>query len=146
LLDDLASIARRCQLAYSAKSFSPQTAARQLVELVRVARAHRAAHRRGRHNRPGSALDRAATAGDLLAVKVLAQLAAPLMPSFAARLWSALGCAGEPKWDALAALPEGQRVTEPQLFFEPLPADLPVLAMAADRQAVSSAGGRDAHD
>ena len=76
---------------YEPKTFSLQRAARGLAELVRAARRFGAAESgwlrveaRGEERRTGVALE-------LLAAKQLAVLAGPLMPSFAAALWRALG-------------------------------------------------------
>ncbi len=76
---------------YEPRTFSLQQAARGLSELVRAARRFAAAESgwlrvegRAEERRTGLALE-------LLAAKQLAVLAAPLMPTFAAALWRALG-------------------------------------------------------
>ena len=100
--------------AYEPKTFSLQRAARGLSELVRAARRFGAAESgwlrveaRGEERRTGVALE-------LLAAKQLAVLAGPLMPTFAAALWRALGfitpfsaqrLEERPEW-----VPGGQRI------------------------------------
>lgn len=100
--------------AFEPKTFSLQRAARGLVELVRAARRFGAAESgwlrveaRGEERRTGVALE-------LLAAKQLAVLAGPLMPTFAAALWRALGYSTpfsaqrfeeRPEW-----VPGGQRI------------------------------------
>ncbi len=58
---------------------------------------------------------------ELAAVRTLAVMVAPLMPSFAARLWEALGCGGEPRWsDDLELLPAGQPLALEALAARPI--------------------------
>jgi len=101
-------------IAYSAANFSPQRATRLMSELVRMARRFGAAEEhwagvpeRGEERRTGIALE-------ALAAKLLAILAAPVMPRFAERLWKQLGYGGKveagtweekPDW-----LPAGQKI------------------------------------
>jgi methionyl-tRNA synthetase len=77
--------------AYEAATFSPQRAARTLCELVREARRFGKAQLMWKRVATRSEERRTALALEVLAVKQLALLAAPIMPVFAARLWHNLG-------------------------------------------------------
>jgi methionyl-tRNA synthetase len=77
--------------AYEAATFSPQRAVRTLCELVREARRFGKAQLAWRRVATRSEERRTAAALELLAVKQLALLAAPILPLFAARLWRNLG-------------------------------------------------------
>lgn len=102
--------------AYGAESWSPQRAVRALDEVVREARRfgsgqvhwRRAAETKGEERRTAVALE-------LLAAKVLALAAAPVMPEAAERLWRGLGYAegpGSGSWQAaLEWVPAGQDVS-----------------------------------
>jgi methionyl-tRNA synthetase len=98
--------------AYEAETFSPQKAVRSIAELVRSAR------RFGKEEEhlariPGRFEEwRTAVALELAAARLLALLAAPLMPGFARELWLSLGEAGEPaSWpDVPALVPAGTEV------------------------------------
>jgi methionyl-tRNA synthetase len=79
--------------AYDARSHSPQRAVRVLGELVREARRFGKAEESWRRVAARGEERRTALALELLAAKVLAQLAAPILPDFAARLWGDLGFA-----------------------------------------------------
>jgi methionyl-tRNA synthetase len=121
----LATLAEDGLDAYTAERFSPPRAARTLRELVTRAREFAAAGARAALTRPGSPEVLAGVAAEAQAAKLLAQLAFPIMPEFAGRLWSALGGEGPVRLDDLAPLPEGTPVGAPGTpFFEPLPADL----------------------
>jgi methionyl-tRNA synthetase len=78
-------------IAYSAETFSPQQATRACCEVVRLARRFgRSEH----HWRlvPGREQRRATSVGlELLAAKVLAVISAPVVPTFAGKLWRSLG-------------------------------------------------------
>ncbi|HEX9736564.1 MAG TPA: class I tRNA ligase family protein [Thermoanaerobaculia bacterium] len=102
--------------AYEAATFSPQRLTRLLSELVRTARRFgkaedcwRLVPQRGQERRTGLALE-------LLAAKVLAILASPVMPDFAARLWRGLGYEQPLRpgsWEPSPAwVPVGQRLGE----------------------------------
>ncbi len=104
--------------AMAPESFSPQQAAHLASELVRAARRFGKAENhwlgvpeRSQERRTGLALE-------LLAAKLLALIAAPLMPGFAGRLWKDLGHP-EPgpapgAWAArMEWVPEGQTVATP---------------------------------
>jgi methionyl-tRNA synthetase len=88
----LESLLAEAAEAYEAAGFSPQRATRVMAELVREARRFgrgelhwdRSADVKGEERRTALALE-------ALAAKVLALVAAPVMPEAAARLWRALG-------------------------------------------------------
>ncbi len=124
----LGRLGQDCLHAYSAPAFSPQRAARLLRELVRLARHHAAGERRTLTWRSTSEDATAAMALQLMAAKTLAQLAAPLMPEFAASLWQTLGYSGEPRWDGITPLPAGQPVGLAPTWFKRLPANLAITA------------------
>jgi methionyl-tRNA synthetase len=124
--------------AYAAAGFSPQRATRVMGEIVREARRFghgelhwdRSADTRSQERRTALALQ-------ALAAKVLALVAAPVMPETAARLWRSLGLGsagpGPGAWDhALRWVPAGSDVSG---LAEPL---FPGLAAALDELA---AGG-----
>jgi methionyl-tRNA synthetase len=87
----LSDIVRNAGAGYSAKEFSTQRVARLLLELVREARffGHSESHWKRVSDRR-STRDTAISL-ELLAAKILALLAAPIMPGFSARLWQDLG-------------------------------------------------------
>lgn len=100
--------------AYEAATFSPQRLTRLLSELVRTARRFgktedcwRQVPERSQERRTGLALE-------LLAAKVLAILASPVMPDFAACLWRGLGYEqplGRGSWEPSPSwVPAGQRL------------------------------------
>jgi methionyl-tRNA synthetase len=121
----LATLAGDCLAAYGIDQFSPRRAARCLRELVARAAEFAAGQQRCLATSGSLAQRRTAVAAEAQAVKLLAQLSAPLMPGFAAALWRALGMDGMPAWDDLAVLPEGQVARMVSgAFFQPLPADL----------------------
>jgi methionyl-tRNA synthetase len=78
-------------VAYEARTFSPQLAARTLSELVRTARRFGKAEEGWRRVSGRSEERRTGLALELLAAKQLAVLAAPLLPQFAAQVWRELG-------------------------------------------------------
>lgn len=110
----LRELAAEVAAAYDPRTFSLQGVTRALAELVRTARRFARAEEgwrrvssRGEERRTGIALE-------LLAAKLLALGAYPLMPGFAARLWSDLGYE-EPiaaqRWEERPSwVPAGQRV------------------------------------
>ncbi len=118
-LDLLGRIAEDCLLAYGAAEFSPRRATRLLCELVRCARDFAAGQQRTRDARPGAAL-----AAEAAAARTLAQLAHPVMPEFAAHLWTALGEHGTPQWDGVRPPTAGRAVEARPSFFQPLPVDI----------------------
>lgn len=122
-LADLADLARQCLAAYSAAGFSPRTATRVLVDVVRRATEFAAGQSRLRAFGPSAASD-AAVAAETAAARTLAQLAWPVMPDFAERLWHALGETGSPRWDGVRPVAPGRRPARTTPFFRPLPADL----------------------
>lgn len=112
--DALRGLIGQVELAYSAETFSPQQATRACCEVVRLASrfARSECHWRvipGRELRRSTSL-----ALELLAVKVLAITCAPVMPTFAAKLWRALGYTrpvSEMRWErALDSLPVGMEL------------------------------------
>lgn len=118
-LDLLGRMAEECLRAYSSEEFSPRRATRLLCELVRCARDFAAAQARIRSIAPAAAL-----AVEAAAARTLAQLAHPVMPEFAAHLWSALGEQGTPRWDGVRPPAAGLPVEARPCFFRPLPADI----------------------
>lgn len=87
----LRDLSAEAAAAYEAAGFSPQAATRALASLVREARRFGQGEKhwqgvatRTEENRTGIALE-------VLAVKVLGQIAAPILPEMAERLWRALG-------------------------------------------------------
>ena len=107
----LRELVEQAEIAYAAETFSPQLATRACCEIVRLAR------RFGKSEDhwdavPGRAERRATSiALELLAAKVLAVIASPVMPGFAAKLWSSLGYQSpisRSQWDSiLNAVPAG---------------------------------------
>jgi methionyl-tRNA synthetase len=107
--------------AYEPRTFSPQQAVRAAIELVRSARRFGRAEenwnrvpKRGEERRTGISLE-------LLAVKALALIMAPIMPELAARLWRELGYAtpetdfhweDRPTW-----VPAGHQVSLGGIYF-----------------------------
>jgi methionyl-tRNA synthetase len=100
--------------AYEARTFSPQRASRVLCEVVREARrfgkseeSWRRVPVRAEERRTGAALE-------LLAAKVLAVLASPIMPKFAVQLWQGLGYETpltDQRWEETPAwVPAGQQI------------------------------------
>jgi methionyl-tRNA synthetase len=77
--------------AYNAETFSPQKATRVLCELVRMASSF--GQSEAALSKFGTKKEerRTAIALEFAAVKILALLAAPLMPEFALSLWNYLG-------------------------------------------------------
>ncbi|MDH6575017.1 class I tRNA ligase family protein [Kitasatospora sp. MAP5-34] len=113
-------IAEDCLLAYSAASFSPRRATRILCELVRCAQDFAAGQTRTRE--AGSTTT--ALAYEAAAARTLAQLAYPVMPEFAERLWTSLGEEGSPRWDGVQLPTPGRPVETRTRFFEALPANI----------------------
>ncbi|WP_243707350.1 hypothetical protein [Micromonospora sp. KC606] len=87
-----------------------------LAEVVRLGADHAGAHARLFADAPGSHEAAAALAVQVGAVRLLAQLAAPIMPDFATRLWQALGEEGEPRWDGTVAIRHVRRVGTPPVL------------------------------
>lgn len=127
-VDALGRIADECMRAYSAAEFSPARACRLLAELVRLGADHAGGHALLHADAPGSAEAAASLAAQLTAARALAQLAAPVMPDFAGRLWRALGEEGEPRWDGVRPVPPQRRVGTPPT----LPAVPPQAASIGD--------------
>ncbi|MFE0803659.1 methionine--tRNA ligase [Streptomyces sp. NPDC058812] len=130
-LTELAGLADRGDRAYRADGFSPRLATRVLCDIVSGARDFSAAQSRLYASRPGSPEAAAALAAEVAAAHVLAQLAHPVMPEFAERLWQALGCQGTPVRRSAELLPAGQRTSAGPTFFTALPADLEVKVMGS---------------
>lgn len=118
----LASLAADCLRSYEADGYSACQSARSLSELVTRARDFTAAQSRNLAPRPGTSTQfrSSAIAAEAAAARLLAQLAAPIMPSFSRSLWAALGEHGEPVWDGVRA-PALDRVKPPcEPFFVPV--------------------------
>lgn len=83
----LVELTAQAAAAYEIETFSPQRVTRALCELARLARrfSHLEQHWQGIPGRFEE--QRTAMALEVLAARTLAQLAAPLMPDFAAALW-----------------------------------------------------------
>lgn len=112
--------------AYEPRTFSPQQAVRAAIELVRSARRFGRAEenwnrvpKRGEERRTGISLE-------LLAVKALALITAPIMPEFARRLWSELGYStplADFRWeDRPTWVPAGHQVSLGGTYFTSIPA------------------------
>jgi methionyl-tRNA synthetase len=118
----LETLAADCLQSYTAASFSTGRSARALVELV--ARASDFTETQGRSRGDGSGageqLRASALTAETTAARLLAQLAAPIMPSFGAALWRALGEAGEPTWDEVKAPPFERAIAPDRSFFSAL--------------------------
>jgi methionyl-tRNA synthetase len=123
-VDGLDTLAADGLAAYSVEQFSPRRAARALQEVVHRATDFAAGQARLRRRDPASPAALAGLAAEAQAAKLLAQLAAPIMPHFAQRLWTALGCAGPPTWDEQARLVPGHPIGTDRTFFAPLPSGL----------------------
>ena len=102
--------------AYEAKTFSPQRATRLLGELVRMARRFGRAEMHWKGVEERSQERRTGLALELVAAKVLAVLASPIMPDFSARLWSDLGyeeLIGPGSWESTPTwVPAGNNLGE----------------------------------
>jgi methionyl-tRNA synthetase len=120
----LGLITARAREGYEARSFSLQAVTRELLELVRLARAFAGGERHWAG--VGARRDelRTALALELASARALAQHVAPLMPAFGQRLWAALGLPGEveargfdrhPDW-----VPAGARVDFGGELFPPV--------------------------
>ncbi|MDI1460788.1 class I tRNA ligase family protein [Catellatospora sp. KI3] len=129
----LDTVAQDILSAYDAAGFSTRRAARGLVRLVAEAVDFAAAQSRRTTQlglsaeatgSAGLAVAAAAVAAELAAARTLAQVAYPLMPEFAQRLWTALGEAGAPRWIGTDPPPAGQEVDTTAVFFTRLPGDL----------------------
>jgi methionyl-tRNA synthetase len=81
----------RVAACYERETFSPQRASRLLCELVRSARYFGKAEDHWKHLSGAHSRRQTAMALELAAARMLALLAAPLMPDFAASLWRDLG-------------------------------------------------------
>jgi methionyl-tRNA synthetase len=110
----LRELSAEAAAAYEAAGFSPQRATRAMDTLVREARRFGQGEKhwqgvatRTEENRTGIALE-------VLALKVLGQIAAPILPELAERLWRALGQATGPgagQWEeTLEWVPSGTLV------------------------------------
>jgi methionyl-tRNA synthetase len=117
----LTGLAEECLSHYGPDDFSLGQVARSLIELVTRARDFTATQSRSRASGPetGERLRRSAAAAEGAAARLLAQLAAPIMPEFAGRLWTALGEAGEPILDGIR-VPTGAAQVPSTPFFAPI--------------------------
>jgi mannose-6-phosphate isomerase-like protein (cupin superfamily) len=89
----LLRLAEETAAAYQPATFSPREAARLLDELARTASAFAAAEEPWRRLASRQEERNTGVALELLAAKLLAQLAHPLAPAWSARLWHSLGLA-----------------------------------------------------
>ena len=108
----LQRLAAEAANAYEAETFSPQRATRQLSELVRQTRRFADAESHWARVPTGKEERRNAVALEIAAARALALLSAPILPDFAQRLWTALGCDGAPdRWEEIPEfLPGGRRL------------------------------------
>ena len=110
----LVELTAQAALAYSPRSFSPQLATRTLCELVRRARRFGKGEEHWRRVALRSEERRTGIALEVLAAKLLALLAAPILPDFAARLWHDLGYdtpLSQARWEERpTGLPGGQKL------------------------------------
>ena len=131
----LERIVAEAEQAYAEASFSPQEMTRLLSELVRLARRFGMAEEHWKGVPERSQERRTGVALELLAAKLLAILASPILPEFAASLWRNLGFgeeltlgsweSGKPEW-----VPEGQQVSGLAGPYYPAPTSLLELASA----------------
>lgn len=110
-LRELAAEVARC---YEPEGFTLQGATRALCELVRTARRFARSEEGWRRVPSRGEERRTAIALELLAAKLLAVASSPLMPGFAARLWSDLGYEtplADERWEERPSwVPTGQRL------------------------------------
>jgi mannose-6-phosphate isomerase-like protein (cupin superfamily) len=133
----LLRLAEEAAAAYHPATFSPGEAARQLDELVRTASAFAAAEEPWRRLASRQEERNTGVALELLAAKLLAQLAHPLAPAWSARLWQSLGLAprlgegGTGSWEEVPTfVPSGTPIrgleelapARPTIAAPPLPA------------------------
>jgi methionyl-tRNA synthetase len=122
--------------AYEPRTFSPQQATRTAIELVRSARRFGRAEENWQRVPARGEERRTAISLELLAVKALALIVAPIMPQLAARLWRELGFPtplAEHRWEERPTwVPGGQRVTLGGTYFES-----PAARLAESRQTVA---------
>lgn len=113
--DRLCALVRDAEEALSPATFSPQRLCRIYGELVREARRFAAGERHWRGVPDREQERRSSIALELLAAKVLAVIAAPVMPTFADCLWRGLGMTSslrEDSWEVHPTwVPSGQKVT-----------------------------------
>jgi methionyl-tRNA synthetase len=121
----LDTLAADCMQCYTPESYSAGRAARALIELVARASDFSATQSRNLPaDRGAGARHRAsAAAAEASAARLLAQLAAPIMPAFSQALWAALGEAGAPAWDGTKAPRLGTAAMPSQPFFSPIHLD-----------------------
>jgi methionyl-tRNA synthetase len=115
----LETLAADCLQSYTAAFFSTSRSARALVELVARASDFTATQVRGRESTSDAtdSLRASALTAEATAARLLAQLAAPIMPTFGRALWRALGETGEPAYDEIAAPPYERAVVPERAFF-----------------------------
>ncbi|HEY6320600.1 MAG TPA: cupin domain-containing protein [Thermoanaerobaculia bacterium] len=113
----LLRLAEEAAAAYQPATFSPAEAARLLDDLVRAASAFAAAEEPWRRVASRREERNTGVALELLAAKLLAQLAHPLAPAWSARLWRSLGFAsplgegGEGSWEEVPTfVPSGNAI------------------------------------
>jgi len=113
--DRLGELSAAAAAAYEANTFSPQRAARVLCEVAREAQRFGKSEAVWQRVASRGEERRTAVALELLAAKVLAVLASPILPDFAARLWSDLGYPtplADHRWEErLAWVPPGQKTS-----------------------------------
>lgn len=141
----LLRLAEEAVAAYQPATFSPGAAARLLDELVRTASAFAAAEEPWRRVVSRREERNTGVALELLAAKLLAQLAHPLAPEWSDRLWRSLGYAsrlgegGAGSWEEVPSfVPSGNPIRG---LDEPVPAR-PTAAEPALPAAAAPAAGR----
>jgi mannose-6-phosphate isomerase-like protein (cupin superfamily) len=141
----LLRLAEEAAAAYQPATFSPGEAARLLDELVRTASAFAAAEEPWRRLVSRQEERNTGVALELLAAKLLAQLAHPLTPAWSARLWRSLGLTpplgegGEGSWEEVPTfVPSGH----PIRGLDELAPDRPTAAAPDLPAAAAPAAGR----
>ncbi len=146
----LLRLADEAATAYQPATFSPAEAARLLDDLVRAASDFAAAEEPWRRVASRREERNTGVALELLAAKLLAQLAHPLAPAWSARLWRSLGLVsplgegGEGSWEEVPAfVPTGNPIHGLEELAPSLPvAAEPALPAAAAPAAAAPAAGR----
>lgn len=117
-LDRLDELSELCLAAYTPSQFSPQLACRLMTAIEREG--ERLASSYARERSYGDEWVPSAREGlrlEFATAARLAQLAAPIMPDFAAVLWRALGMAGDVRWTGLGSLPVDRAAAPPAAPF-----------------------------
>lgn len=116
----LEALSSLCLASFDPCDFSPQRACRLMRAIVREGEHQAGAFARARReDKPPHAVE-VGLRLELLTATRLAQLAAPVMPRFAAQLWAALGLTGDVRWIPPTTTPDADIASSSRLpFFEP---------------------------